>query len=54
MKVFIEYFNKVMDSLEIYQIVVIDINTNAKVKTGITSIYYFEVSKLLNIKISNY
>lgn len=46
MEVFVEYFYKVMNGLQIAQVIVVDIHTDAEVETRIASIYNFEIAKL--------
>lgn len=46
MEVLIEDFYKVVYSLQVAEIVVIDVYTDAKIETSIPSIYNLEVAKL--------
>lgn len=46
MEVFIEYFHKVMNGLQIAQVIVVNVYTDAEVETRIASIYNFEIAKL--------
>ena len=46
LKEFIQNFHKVMNGFKIHQVVIVDINTDAKIKTGISAIYNFEIAKL--------
>lgn len=45
-KIFIQHLNKVVDGFKVTQIIIIDIHTNAKIKTSISSVYDFEIAKL--------
>jgi hypothetical protein len=45
-KIFIEDFDKIVNSFQICKIVVSNVNTNAEVETGISSIDNLEVPKL--------
>ena len=47
MEVFIKNFNEVMNGFEIYQIVVIDVDTDAEVEPRISSIHYLKIAELL-------
>ena len=49
MEVLIKNLNKVVNSLEVVKIVVIDINTNTKVESSISSIHNLEISELNKI-----
>jgi len=44
-KIFVENFNKVVDGLQVVQVVIVDIHADAEVKTGIATIDNLEVSK---------
>lgn len=46
MEVFVQNFYKVMNGLQIAQVIVVDIHTDAEVETRIASIYNFEIAKL--------
>lgn len=46
MEVFVQDFYKVMNGLQIAQVIVVDIHTDAEVETRIASIYNFEIAKL--------
>ncbi len=52
MEIFIQYFNKVVNSFQVAQIIVIDINTNAKVEACIPPVNDLEISELITIQIS--
>lgn len=49
MEVLVEDFDKVVDGLQVIQIVVGDIYADAEVQAGVSSINDFEVAKLKNI-----
>jgi len=46
MEVFIKDLNKVVDSLQIAEVVVVDIYTDAEVQTSISAVHNFEVAEL--------
>ena len=46
MEIFVEYFNKIVNSFKIDQVIITDINTDAKIQPSITSVNDLEVSKL--------
>lgn len=46
MEKFVKNFDKIMDCLKIVQVVVSNINTDAKIKTRITSVNDFKVAEL--------
>ena len=46
MEIFIKNLNKVVDGLQVVEIVIIDINADAEVKAGIATVDNLEVSKL--------
>ena len=45
-EVFIEHFNKVMNCLQVAEIIVIYINADAEVQSCISSVHNFKVAKL--------
>ena len=46
MEVFIENFDKIVNRLQIWQIIIIDIDTNAEIKSSISSVNNFKISEL--------
>ena len=46
MEVFIEHFDEVVYGFEIHQVVVVDVDANAKVEASIAAIDDLEVAKL--------
>jgi hypothetical protein len=45
-EIFVEYFDKIVYGLQIRQTVVVDVHTNAKVKTRIATIDDFKIAEL--------
>lgn len=45
-EIFIQHLNKVVNGFKITQIVIIDIYTDAKVETSVSSVYDFEITEL--------
>jgi hypothetical protein len=38
-----------MNGFKVHQVVIVDINTNAKIKTGITAVYNFKIAELKTV-----
>ena len=49
-KIFVENFNKVVDGLQVVEIVIVDINADAEVEAGIATVDNLEVSKLDKVR----
>lgn len=49
MEIFIEYFDEIVYGFQISQVVVTDIDTNAKIQSSISSVNDLEIAELCNI-----
>lgn len=47
MEVFVQHFDEIVDRLQVAQVVVVDVDADAEVETGVPAVHDFEVTELL-------
>ena len=45
-EVFIQHLNKIVNGFKVTQVIIINVHTNAKIETSVSSVYDFEITEL--------